>query len=109
MQKRHKKDWEINSRKTHVLREGSFSEVDWDQLHPGDFINILSGELVPADTLVLTSSSEAGICFVETSNLDGESNLKEKRTVAEVGHLKPSQIERLKGTVTLDKPSSNLY
>lgn len=83
--------------------------MEWDQVEPGDFLKILNGEVVPADTLLLVSSSEAGICYVETANLDGESNLKEKRTVAEVSHLTTAQLEALSGTVTAEKPTPNLY
>ncbi|XP_031472639.1 uncharacterized protein LOC116245034 [Nymphaea colorata] len=93
----------------YVLREGEFRVVEWDQVRPGDFVKILNGEVVPADTLLLVSSSEAGICYVETANLDGESNLKEKRTVTEISHLSTGQLEALRGTVTAEKPTPNLY
>ncbi len=39
-------------------------------------------EVIPADILLLSSSDPLGICFVETSNLDGESNLKQRLVVA---------------------------
>ena len=35
-------------------------------------------ESIPADVLILTTSEPNGICFVETKNLDGETNLKQK-------------------------------
>jgi phospholipid-transporting ATPase len=75
---------------TQVLRRGEFEAVEWDEVRPGEFVKIRNGEVVPADMLLLTSSSETGFCYVETANLDGESNLKEKRTLAEVAHLTPA-------------------
>ena len=32
----------------------------------------------PADILILNTSEKKGVCFIETKNLDGETNLKAK-------------------------------
>jgi phospholipid-transporting ATPase len=39
-----------------------------------------SDQAIPADLLILSSSFDQGICYIETKNLDGETNLKIKRT-----------------------------
>lgn len=49
----------------------------------GDILKIKSDDNIPADILLLHSSAETGICYVETANLDGENNLKEKHVAAE--------------------------
>ncbi|KAK9102535.1 hypothetical protein Sjap_019789 [Stephania japonica] len=41
----------------------------------------------PADLLLLSSSYEDGICYVETMNLDGETNLKVKRSLENTTNL----------------------
>lgn len=38
-------------------------------------------ETIPADILLLYSSDQNGICHLETANLDGETNLKQRRVV----------------------------
>ena len=45
---------------------------------------ILDGEVVPADLLVLLTSEQSGISYVETSSLDGEKNLKPKLSLPQI-------------------------
>ena len=42
----------------------------------GDVIQLAEEEQAPADMVLVSTSSPHGICFIETSNLDGESNHK---------------------------------
>ena len=92
-----------------MLKKGEFWWVEWDEVRPGDFLKIKNGEIVPADTLLITTTSESGICYVETANLDGENNLKEKRTIPELAHLTPASFQALNGALTADKPNPHLY
>lgn len=39
---------------------------------------ISEGEFFPADLILLNSSAPKGICYIETKNLDGETNMKHK-------------------------------
>jgi len=43
-------------------------------------VKIFEGEYFPADIMLLTSSLPKGVCYVETKNLDGETNLKHKES-----------------------------
>ena len=45
----------------------------------------------PADLVLLSSSNPEGMCFVETMNLDGETNLKIKKALRETCSL-PNQL-----------------
>ena len=43
-------------------------------------------EYFPADLVLLNSSGAKGICYIETKNLDGETNLKHKLSNKEILH-----------------------
>lgn len=53
----------------------------WKELLVGDIVRLSCNEVIPADIVLLSSSHEKGLCFLETSNLDGESNLKQRQVV----------------------------
>ena len=46
------------------------------QIHVGQLIKVQMNEQIPADMLILKTSEVDDVAYVETANLDGESNLK---------------------------------
>ena len=63
----------------------------------GEIIQVDKDSFFPADLLLLSvPESLEGICYVETINLDGESNLKIKK-----GLEQTKELEQLLGTFTV--------
>lgn len=49
----------------------------------GDLVHLSNNENVPADILLLRSSNAHGVCYIDTCDLDGESNLKSREVSAQ--------------------------
>ncbi len=73
---RHRDDMEVNRRLAEVIRGGRVVEEMWRDLRVGDIVWVKKGAEVAADLLQLSSSDESGGSYVDTCNLDGETNLK---------------------------------
>ena len=78
--KRHVSDEKENSQLVLVASgsDGSLVERKWKHVRVGDVVALPNYSLVPADLVVMATSTSTGIAVIETSNLDGETNLKLK-------------------------------
>ncbi|KAG9490837.1 hypothetical protein GDO78_006263 [Eleutherodactylus coqui] len=109
--KRYVNDRKINLRKTYVYNKGERRFVDrcWKDVRVGDFVKLFSNEIIPADILLLYSSDQNGICHIETANLDGETNLKQRQVVRGFTNQEsPFDPESFKHTIVCEKPNNNL-
>lgn len=80
--KRHKSDSIENNRPVQKIdaKTGNFIDSQWKHLRVGEIVKVIQDQYFPADLILLRSSKQSGLCYVETKNLDGETNLKHKET-----------------------------
>ncbi|XP_073221222.1 probable phospholipid-transporting ATPase 8 isoform X2 [Cicer arietinum] len=109
--RRRKQDIEANNRKVQVYgRNHTFVETRWKKLRVGDVIKVYKDEYFPSDLLLLSSSYEDGVCYVETMNLDGETNLKLKQALEKTTHLNnENSLQNFRAMVECEDPNENLY
>ncbi|GAA5868490.1 hypothetical protein JCM8547_006290 [Rhodosporidiobolus lusitaniae] len=83
----------------------------WEDLRVGDFVRLHGDESVPADLIICSTSEEENVCYVETKNLDGETNLKSRSAVPELTHLRTSSDIANRGhfVIRAEPPDVNMF
>uniref|UniRef100_A0A0E0AA16 Phospholipid-transporting ATPase n=1 Tax=Oryza glumipatula TaxID=40148 RepID=A0A0E0AA16_9ORYZ len=109
--RRKHQDHELNNRTVKVHRgDGDFEEKKWKDIKVGDVIKVEKDNFFPADLVLLSSNYPDGICYVETMNLDGETNLKIKQALDVTLHLEEdNSFVNLRQTIKCEDPNANLY
>lgn len=108
--KRHEQDAAVNARDVKVLRGTTFEIIQWKDIQVGDIVRIENGNFFPADLILLSSSEPDALCYIETSNLDGETNLKIRQGVQETADMvTPEEIAKLNCVIKSELPNNSLY
>ena len=94
--KRYKSDEEENNKKTLAWRDGNFTQIQWRDVMVGDVLKVEKDNFFPADMMIMGSSLyKKGQCFIETKNLDGETNLKSKFVIEDLKNYLQSDQQAL--------------
>ncbi|TPX53768.1 hypothetical protein PhCBS80983_g06168 [Powellomyces hirtus] len=108
--RRHSQDSDTNARTVKVLSGSTFVPKQWRHIVVGDIIRVENGEFFPADLILLSSSEPDALCYIETSNLDGETNLKIRQGIPETSNtLTPEDVASMDGVIKSELPNNSLY
>ncbi|RWS09297.1 phospholipid-transporting ATPase ID-like protein, partial [Dinothrombium tinctorium] len=107
---RHRSDSQVNNRLSKVLRNGKLINERWFKVQVGDIIRIDNDNFVAADLLLLSTSEPNGLCYVETAELDGETNLKCKQAFTEIAEMGDDikLLSKFNGEIRCEPPNNNL-
>ncbi|GMH87334.1 hypothetical protein TL16_g10823 [Triparma laevis f. inornata] len=108
---RHKSDEEANQQKCRVVAGGKEEEKIWRNVEVGDIMKISKDDPIPADMIILsTTDTHHGLCFIDTCNIDGETNLKTMNAMECSKHIKEDEeVKDLKFDVECELPNPSLY
>ena len=85
----------------------------WMEIKVGDIVRVEENQYFPCDLLLITSSVSKGVCYVETKNLDGETNLKHKKAPSQFWNLAKGEVEIMKNfnetLIDCELPNESIY
>ncbi|XP_038115503.1 probable phospholipid-transporting ATPase IM isoform X5 [Culex quinquefasciatus] len=107
---RHMSDSQVNNRGSKTLRHGKLVDERWSGVQVGDIIRMDNDQFVAADILLLSSSEPNGLCFIETAELDGETNLKCKQCLVETAVMGDQEdlLWKFNGEIVCEPPNNLL-
>ncbi|XP_039607693.1 phospholipid-transporting ATPase ID isoform X1 [Polypterus senegalus] len=106
---RHKSDNQVNNRQSQVLINGILQNEKWMNVRVGDIIKLENNQFVAADLLLLSSSEPHGLCYIETAELDGETNMKVRQSLPVTSELcDTSKLAKFDGEVICEPPNNKL-
>ena len=76
-----------------------FQKIRRMDIRQGHFIFVKNREMVPADMILLASSGDNGSSYIETSSIDGETNLKLRSSP----HLPKKMIKHLRDGIPMSQ------
>uniref|UniRef100_A0A2P2MSF1 Phospholipid-transporting ATPase n=1 Tax=Rhizophora mucronata TaxID=61149 RepID=A0A2P2MSF1_RHIMU len=106
--RRHRSDRNENNREALVLQSGGFLYKKWKKIQAGEVVKIDADETIPCDMVLLGTSDPSGVAYIQTMNLDGESNLKTRYARQETA-LVVSEGCTISGLIRSEQPNRNIY
>lgn len=96
--------------RVYVSEAGRYKRLLWRDLRVGDLVHLSNNEVIPADVLLLRSSDPNGMCYIDTCNLDGETNLKPRQVARGfVDKYRTFEPSLFRSKLEVDPPTTKMY
>ncbi|PKU69452.1 phospholipid-transporting ATPase 2 isoform X2 [Dendrobium catenatum] len=105
---RYLSDKKANERKVWVVKEGTRKQIEAQDIHVGNIVWLRENDEIPCDLVLTGTSDPQGICFVETSALDGETDLKTRVIPSACIGLASEQLLKIKGVIECPNPDNDI-
>ncbi|KAI3661015.1 hypothetical protein MP638_004050 [Amoeboaphelidium occidentale] len=104
-----KADKVANERLYSVLKDSMETPTKSRDICVGDILCVKDNEEFPCDMVLIHSSESTRSCYVLTSNLDGETDLKTREAPKALRDRSPEELKRMTGVIECPLPNSHIY
>nr|CAB3484223.1 unnamed protein product [Digitaria exilis] len=105
---RYLSDKKANERNVWVVKDGVRRQIKAQDIHVGDIVWLHENDEIPCDLVLIGTSDPQGICYIETSALDGETDLKPRIVPPISANMSVEQLEKVKGIVECPNPDNDI-
>ena len=92
------------------INNKQFTFKAWKHIVLGEIVKVEKDKEIPADLLIIKSSNDNGYCYLQTSNLDGETNLKAREALQCFHNVINTVTDcEMYGKIEIGKPDKNIY
>eukprot|EP01012_Entosiphon_sulcatum_P000827 TRINITY_DN10145_c0_g1_i1.p1 TRINITY_DN10145_c0_g1~~TRINITY_DN10145_c0_g1_i1.p1 ORF type:complete len:1207 (-),score=164.43 TRINITY_DN10145_c0_g1_i1:41-3661(-) len=108
---RHRADRSANDAIYEVERNGVMVSVKCQDIIVGDIVRVRENQEIPCDLFLLTTAETEGTAYLETANIDGETDLKARICLHEITRLAPrtDQPPQINFTLHAEPPNNRIY
>lgn len=105
---RYLSDKKANERKIWLVKDGVRIQIKAQEVHVGDLVWLHENDEIPCDLVLIGTSDQQGICYVETAALDGETDLKTRTIPPISANLSVEQLGKVKGVIECPNPDNDI-
>ncbi|XP_039061052.1 phospholipid-transporting ATPase 2 isoform X2 [Hibiscus syriacus] len=101
-------DKKANEKLVWVVRQGIRKHIQAQDIHVGNIVWLRENDEVPCDLVLIGTSDPQGLCYVETSALDGETDLKTRVIPATCMGIDFELLHKIKGVIECPNPDKDI-
>ena len=107
--RRRRSDLAANSRLYSRCSRGKLQRLRSMDIMVGDILFLHDNDEIPADCVLLKSSDAEGTAYIQTTNLDGESDFKPRSAPKLTQAMHDSEVGGFRGLITASAPDAAIY
>ncbi|XP_010481763.1 PREDICTED: phospholipid-transporting ATPase 2 [Camelina sativa] len=101
-------DKKANEKEVWIVKQGIKKHIQAQDIQVGNIVWLRENDEVPCDLVLLGTSDPQGVCYVETSALDGETDLKTRVIPSACVGIDLELLHKMKGVIECPIPDKDI-